>query len=267
MKIINYTTTESTNDDVVALGENGYPHLTTVVAEYQTKGRGRRGNEWISARGTNLLFSILIRSEADTSLWGRIPQIAGMEFIRTVESEFSPNESITMKWPNDLFFADRKWAGILVESRLGNENSFAVLGMGVNCLGRAEEYSSELQGSVVTLQEIFELDNVDRQDLLEKFLVRLDENLENRLIDFETVVEFANRRDYLRGKEIKVGDLRQSITGVASGIGENGALLLVDENGDWHELLGGSVLEIDWKRHVVHSQSYDSGQTARQTFT
>ena len=63
MEIIRKETTGSTNDDVIELAEKGYPHLTTVVANFQTAGRGRQGNRWIAPPGNCLLFSTLIRSE------------------------------------------------------------------------------------------------------------------------------------------------------------------------------------------------------------
>ena len=104
---------------------------TVVVADYQTAGRGQRGNGWESERGMNLLFSLLLHPD-------HIP--AGKQFILSqlislaiveVLQEYDPHFSI--KWPNDIYWKDKKIAGILIEVDLmGSVLGNAIAGIGIN---------------------------------------------------------------------------------------------------------------------------------------
>ncbi|MDF1813706.1 MAG: biotin--[acetyl-CoA-carboxylase] ligase [Verrucomicrobiales bacterium] len=244
MEIISKEVTESTNDDIAELARKGYPHLTTVVAQYQTRGRGRRGNNWEAKKGNHLLFSTLIRPSVEPKFWSRIPQIAGMEMIQTVEDLYHQEEGIKMKWPNDLYYFNRKWSGILVESKPGIE-SFATLGMGVNCLGSPDDYPDELRKSVTTLQEIYRTNDIDPRQILKGFLTRIKLNLSDSLTDFDRVVEFSKRRDFLYGRTVTVEEESAKVAGTASGIGPNGELIIVKPCGERRLIFGGTVSEID----------------------
>lgn len=243
MEIIHKATTESTNDDIADLARQGYPNLTTVVAKYQTKGRGRRGNTWEAPPGNNLLFSILIRSESDPQLWKRIPQIAGVKLISAIENQFYADSGIKMKWPNDLYYYDKKWSGILVESNLGND-PFAILGIGVNCFGTSSDYPTEIQNRVTTLEEIFRTGEFDPGIFLKAFLQSLDSDLEEMIVNFDPVLNVARERDYLFGKSISVLEDSKKVSGTAAGIGNDGELIIVDRDGIQRSIIGGTILEM-----------------------
>ncbi len=240
--IIHKVSTGSTNDDVAQLGRAGSPHMTAVLADFQTGGRGRRGNRWVAPAGSSLLFSVLLRPDCDPSLWSRIPQIAGMEMVHAVETMCGSDDAIKLKWPNDLYHHDRKWAGILVESDLG-DRPFAVLGIGVNLNGRADELPDEVQESATTLQAIYGGGERDRRVLLDLFLNRLEHSLDLFLSDFSPVATFANRRDVLVGRKVLVEQGGNQVSGTASGIGSEGELLVYDRQGHCHKITSGSVIE------------------------
>ncbi len=243
MEFIHKAVTASTNDDVADLARQGYPHLTTVVADYQTAGRGRQGKRWEAAPRSHLLFSILLRPGADPVRWSRIPQIAGMQWIETVEEELAPDSDITLKWPNDLYHHDRKWGGILVESHWGAK-PFAILGMGINCFGTQDRFPPDLRESVTTLEEIFGPSSLEPFVLLRSFHSRLDQGLERLLHWFEPVVEFVNRRNYLRGRTITVASRNHIFRGRATGIDTDGSLILVDDNGQTLGISSGTILAV-----------------------
>jgi len=244
MEIIQKEITSSTNDDIVELARKGYPAWTTVMANYQTKGRGRRGSHWESPRGHNLLFSVLLRPSANASTWNRIPQISGMHLIETVESCYSPDEGIKIKWPNDLYYYDKKWSGILVESKMEHA-PFAVLGIGVNCRGSHRDYPAELQKRVTTLSEIFKNPGVEPMDILIKFLNRISGDLDESIANFPRVLKFANQRDYLFGKQVSVMGEGSQVMGTACGIGPNGELLTMNQDGVVTRIVCGTILEMD----------------------
>lgn len=243
MEIIHKERTGSTNDDAADLGRRGYPHLTAVVADFQEQGRGRRGHRWSAPAGHHLLFSVLLRPAEAPDKWRRIPQIAGMELIHSVENLFSPNDGIKLKWPNDLYYCAKKWAGILVESSVGAE-PFAVLGIGVNCREGRDSFPAELASRITTLEEIYGESAFDRLELLRSFLDRFSRSLPQFLEDFEPVVAFANRRDYLEGKKVVVDADSSRLRGTACGIGRGGELLLRTSSGKVESIVAGSITEI-----------------------
>lgn len=119
--------TASTNDDARTLAANGAPHGTGVVAEQQTRGRGRAGRSFASPTG-GLYLSVVVRPTAPPHHWTLLPLLSGAAVACVLRERGFPVE---IKWPNDLMMCGRKLGGVLVESRLGH-NAFAIVGVGVN---------------------------------------------------------------------------------------------------------------------------------------
>jgi BirA family biotin operon repressor/biotin-[acetyl-CoA-carboxylase] ligase len=95
-----------------------------VYAGYQTAGRGQTGNSWESEADKNLLCSILLPPDKDLYF---LNIAVGVAFLRVIGEDF------TIKWPNDIYFGDKKVAGILVENAiLGNEVKYSIAGIGLN---------------------------------------------------------------------------------------------------------------------------------------
>ncbi|MBC7692286.1 MAG: biotin--[acetyl-CoA-carboxylase] ligase [Methylotenera sp.] len=121
---------DSTNDLARALGEAGYPEGTWVSSRSQNLGRGRQGRQWISPPG-QLYLSCLSRSvPAQFTTW--VPLASALALAKSVHLLF-PQADLRIKWPNDVWLDNRKLAGILCEGVGGKENSFIVIGVGVNC--------------------------------------------------------------------------------------------------------------------------------------
>ena len=95
-----------------------------IRAGYQTEGRGQTGNGWESEEGKNLLCSILL--PPDKNLYF-LNIAVGVALLRVIGDDF------TIKWPNDIYFGDRKAAGILVENAIiGSEIKYSIAGVGLN---------------------------------------------------------------------------------------------------------------------------------------
>lgn len=107
------------------------PHPVMVAAKRQTAGRGQRGNSWEAAPGLNLTFSILIRPEGIKARdQFAISELTALAMVSTLR-DFGIQAKI--KWPNDIYVADRKICGILIEnSILGDSISHSVIGVGLN---------------------------------------------------------------------------------------------------------------------------------------
>ncbi|HAL49317.1 MAG: biotin--[acetyl-CoA-carboxylase] ligase [Chloroflexi bacterium] len=119
----------STMDEARRLALDGAPDGTVVIAEEQTKGRGRFSRVWVSPPGLNLALSVLLRPE--------IPQLpyinmAAALAVCDVVHELT-DLSASIKWPNDVRIGGRKLSGILVETDMvGRQLNHAVVGIGMN---------------------------------------------------------------------------------------------------------------------------------------
>ena len=104
---------------------------TTVCADYQTAGKGQRGNRWESERGKNLMFSLVLYPvflEARRQFL--LSQIAALAVKEELE-EWATD--ISIKWPNDIYWQDRKICGMLIENTLmGQHIEDCIIGVGLN---------------------------------------------------------------------------------------------------------------------------------------
>lgn len=109
------------------------PHLYTIRTDYQTAGRGQVGNTWESEKGKNLLFSTLLRHEElhATEQW-RISMWVAITLWEVLAKHLD-KERLTIKWPNDIYYGDKKLVGILIENALiGQYVEHSIVGIGVN---------------------------------------------------------------------------------------------------------------------------------------
>ena len=109
------------------------PHLYTIRTDFQTAGRGQAGNSWESEEGKNLLFSTLLRYEGilATKQW-RLSMLVAVALWETL-AKYLPQKQLTIKWPNDIYFGDKKLVGILIENSLsGPYVGYSIVGIGVN---------------------------------------------------------------------------------------------------------------------------------------
>lgn len=107
------------------------PELTTVTAEFQTAGKGQRGNSWESEEGQNLLFSFVLYP---TFLEARRQFILSQIVSLAIKEELILlTDGITIKWPNDIYWKERKICGILIENDLaGTRIGRCIAGIGIN---------------------------------------------------------------------------------------------------------------------------------------
>src|SRR5512133_1034804 len=101
-----YRSIDSTQRLARARLEAGAPAWTLVGADFQTAGRGQHGRRWLSAPGSALMFSLILRP-AGAEAMALIPIRAGIVIVRALEALFGPylQERIRLKWPNDLMTA------------------------------------------------------------------------------------------------------------------------------------------------------------------
>lgn len=165
--------TNSTNTllkELLAKGE--WPEGESYLyAGYQTAGRGQTGNGWESENGKNLLCSILL--PPDKNLYF-LNIAVGVAIVRLL------GEPFTIKWPNDIYYKDKKLAGILLENAIvGSEIRFSIAGIGLNVNQTA--FTSDAPNPVSLKQITGKEYNIDRlmKDLLKTIHAVLNEPEEN----------------------------------------------------------------------------------------
>ena len=115
--------TDSTNTLLKHLAAEGNPP-EFIYAGYQTAGRGQTGNSWESEANKNLLCSILLPPNKNLHF---LNIAVGVAMLRVIGDDF------TIKWPNDIYYGNKKAAGILVENAIiGNEIRYSIAGIGLN---------------------------------------------------------------------------------------------------------------------------------------
>ena len=102
-----------------------------VCADFQTSGRGQQGTSWESGKNKNLLFSLLLYPKHILANEQFLISQAVSIGIKQVLDKYA--DSISIKWPNDIFWNDRKIAGILIENSLqGTHIKHSIVGIGLN---------------------------------------------------------------------------------------------------------------------------------------
>jgi BirA family biotin operon repressor/biotin-[acetyl-CoA-carboxylase] ligase len=126
-----FATVGSTNDVLKEKAQAGGPEGCTVIADRQTRGRGRRGKHWHSRKGKGVYLSLLLRPGWPAGEASLISMLAVVGVARGLEA--LGVRQIRVKWPNDVLAGGKKIAGILVEPRVSRHLiDFAVVGIGIN---------------------------------------------------------------------------------------------------------------------------------------
>jgi BirA family biotin operon repressor/biotin-[acetyl-CoA-carboxylase] ligase len=243
--------TVSTNDDAKRGARAGAPHGAVWLAESQTGGRGRQGRAWLSPRGENLLFSVLLRVRCVPT---RVPPMSlacGLAVRDAVARALgaAADADVLVKWPNDVLVRSprdgvlRKVAGVLVESALsGSTLEYVVVGIGINVHTRAlADEVAAIATSIALEQDARGGGELDRAEILADVLAGLDRDIEHvGHKGLGLVHARLTRHDALAGKQVEsVGD--EGVRGVASGIDLDGRLIVKRDDGTTTRVASGEL--------------------------
>jgi BirA family transcriptional regulator, biotin operon repressor / biotin---[acetyl-CoA-carboxylase] ligase len=180
-EIIVLEQTASTNDAILQVATPDATEGLVVFAEHQTAGRGQRGNQWESAAGKGLWFSILLRPNIQIKDSGRLTIWAIEAISGVIRTEFSLEPAI--KLPNDIQLYGRKVAGVLVEMRAREKAPHvAIVGIGINVNQLVEDFPPELQNRAISLAMALHRP-VDRRQFAVAALRYLDQTYRERFSD------------------------------------------------------------------------------------
>jgi BirA family biotin operon repressor/biotin-[acetyl-CoA-carboxylase] ligase len=230
-----FETLPSTMDEAVRLARENAPEGATVLAEEQTQGRGRFQRAWVSPRGENLLFSIVLRPTL--KVLPKINMASSLAVARVMKRLYDLDCSI--KWPNDVLLNGKKLSGILMQVHFtGDTPDFAILGIGlnVNFDPRQHPEVAELATSLALVLG----SKVPRLPLLATLLLELEQLYE--VAKHGDPIHQVWRR-YLEtlGRHIKVNVGDHVEEGVAEDVQEDGSLVLRRPDGQVLALAQGEV--------------------------
>ncbi|MEY3446439.1 MAG: hypothetical protein RIR45_1194 [Pseudomonadota bacterium] len=205
---------DSTNTELMRRARDACLDPVLLVAERQTAGRGRLGRQWLSgADGAldSLTFSLGL--PLDPADWSGLSLAVGLAVVQSL------HPSLQLKWPNDIWWQDRKMAGILIETASVGSVRYAVIGIGINLVARDSE---GLRTPPAALNEI--LPGVDAPAALERMVLPLVAAVQRFSREgFGPLRQSFHTRDLLYGRELVCSD---GTTGLARGVDAGGALLV-----------------------------------------
>jgi BirA family transcriptional regulator, biotin operon repressor / biotin---[acetyl-CoA-carboxylase] ligase len=237
-KIYSFQTIDSTNTFARTLGENESPHGTLIVAEEQTAGRGRQGRRWQSQSGENLLFSVLFRTPFIQERARILPFVGALSVADAVEKR--ARCAVECKWPNDLLIHKKKFAGMLIEAVIQNEEvTCVIMGIGVNV--NQTEFSDDIKDRTTSLLADAG-ERIDRIPLLCGILEELEHRLDQlRQFSPQGILDEWKRRTAMFGTIITLAEQKGQTSARAIDVAPNGALVVENEFGVRREVFAGDV--------------------------
>lgn len=229
-RIFAYKSIGSTNDTAKRLAESDSPEGTLIIAEKQTKGRGRLGRSWHSPQNKGLYCSLILRPQIPVEKTPALSLVAALSVCRVIETMTDLKPQI--KWPNDCLIDGKKVAGILIDisAELGRVY-YAVLGVGLNINTPRKDFSSGLRKSATSLA-IQTGDTFKRVDCLRSFLHEFEKSYRNFCrYGLEFIAPELVKRSSVIGREISFRLSGKKYMAVALGYDENGGLRVKSKNG------------------------------------
>ncbi len=235
-------------------GDPAYDY-EVAVADFQTAGRGQKGNTWESEQGKNLLFSILahpkgIKVQEQFYISEAIALAVSDAVIAAAGPEFT--EGFSVKWSNDIYYKDFKMAGILIENTLqGNSILDTVVGVGLDV--NQEVFVSDAPNPI-SLKNITGRD-YDRDALLDDIIARFIGYMELDTPSQRAGVDDLYRsRLYRRQGFYKFRDENGVFEACIEGIRPDGCLMLLTRSGEHRTYEFKQVqFVLDLKNHPHHT--------------
>lgn len=231
---------DSTNTQAKAMGLQGAPHGTALLAKAQTAGRGRLGRSFHSPQSQGIYLSWLLRPGCHASQLMHLTCAVGSAVCDAIELVTGLRPGI--KWTNDLVFGKRKLGGILTELSLDSHGNvdFAVVGIGINCTQKAEDFPLDIRDIATSLAQITGKE-ADISQLAAAILSSLHMMSQRLLTHREDILNQYRSDCVTLGKEISVVTPTLVRHGIAVDIDPEGALLVDFPDGYREAISSGEV--------------------------
>lgn len=270
--IYHVDSTPSTNDLAISLlADTGTPtpHLTTIIADQQSAGRGRLGRAWVAPDGQALLASTIVALPASlpSDQLGWLVHACALSIRDALSMRLQPlGRTVTLKWPNDVLVdGTRKICGILAQLAPASSpfTTAVILGYGINIAQRPDNLATAQATSLYA--EGDDEAGADPTSISHTLLAQILAGLDSRI---RGLVTHGNAQDCgladeaanalpLLGTRIALAkptdpDGHPAMEGIALGLSPTGSLLVATDDGRTHDINAGDVLATGIPLTTVH---------------
>jgi len=236
-KVYYFDSLNSTMNVAMELGLKGLPEGTIILAESQTKGKGRLGRSWFSPKYKGIYLSLILRPRILPSQAPILTLLSAVSFCEAIKEVTGLDPQI--KWPNDILLAHKKVGGILTElSAEMDRINFVVIGCGLN----VNNDKKALISGATSLRE-HKKEKINRVSLLQEILRKIETNLlflEAK--GAKPILEKWREYSVTLNKRVKVYCQKEHIEGEAIDIDADGALLVRKDSGVVERVSSGDVV-------------------------
>ena len=204
----------------------------------QTKGRGRRGKQWVSRPGDGLYLSIVLCPKAPRYTWPSLSFLASLGVYKALLRHMDEQHhgACSLKWPNDILCHDRKLAGILLES----SDEGLVIGCGVN-LNNAPELGG-IAHPPIAIDELVSEGVSDAEALAAKLVERIAELYRIwQSSGHQIILDEWRRHCDMKGNPVRIQTVTEVIEGLCEGVGADGQLYVRRNDGEVVQITAGDV--------------------------
>lgn len=199
--------------------------MSFCLAEHQSRGRGRLGRSWISPFGKNIYCSFSYTFNKDITEMSGLSLVVGILITRALES-LNPKLKPLLKWPNDIYIADRKVGGILIDLIAeAHGNCTAIISVGLN-INMKDVTLEGVDQPWTSLEHVLN-EKLDRNVVVVQMMHSILESMEIfHESGIQPFLQEWKHYDLLEGEKISLNTGSEVISGISKGISPQGFLLL-----------------------------------------
>lgn len=229
----------STNQYAKKIAEEGAPEGMLIIADEQTRGKGRSGRAWTTPRGTAVAMTLVLRPKLPPAKVSMVTLVMGLAVAKACRVLYGIPAGI--KWPNDVVVNGKKLCGILTEMSMEMAAvNYVVIGTGINV--NVSSFPQEISKTATSL--LLECGyETARAKLIAVCMKYFEEYYERflRTQDLSALMEEYNELLLNRERKVRVLEPGHEYTGTAMGINRDGELLVVREDGSQTAVYAGEV--------------------------
>ncbi len=229
-QVFHFPEVDTTMNKARELAQKGAPHLSCVVADIQTRGRGRLDRKWVADQG-GLWMTLILRPDICPTLAWTCNFAASSSISKILEQMFGLD--VKVKWPNDLLLNGKKLSGMISEmiTRQGDLD-FLLLGIGLNVNNEVSQH----EFPAISLKEALE-ETVSQAQILDHFLTDLSKRLHD--LDPVKIISQWKQKTATIGQRVKVETRDNIVSGIAMDVDDSGALLVETTSGKVEKIIYG----------------------------
>ena len=229
-RIFHFQELESTMDQAKVLAKTHASHLSIVIAENQTTGRGRLRRKWVSSKG-GLWFTLILKPEIPAVMSYMYNFAASLCLSGTLNRLFDLD--VKVKWPNDLLLNGKKLAGLLSEMETkGDMAEFINIGIGLN----VNNDPRQSEANAVSIKDVLKK-AVSRRLILETFLSDFEDRIQT--LDGKSIIALWKKQTSTISSRVRIETFGEISEGLALDVDEAGALILREDTGEIKTIIYG----------------------------